>query len=82
MFVSEVVTKPRYVEGRKFFERTVKSKFDKADITIRTVYMDGKPLLKEYTFDNDSVMKNIWKSMRKGYITQDMTLDKKLNIIV
>jgi len=82
MFVSEVVTSPRYVEGRKFIERIVKSKFDKADVTIRTVFMDDKPLIKEYTFENESVLKNIWKSMRKGYITQDMTLDKKLNIIV
>lgn len=82
MFVSEVVTSPRYVEGRKFIERTVKSKFDKANVTIRTVFMDDKPLIKEYTFENDSVLKNIWKSMRKGYITQDMTLDKKLNVIV
>ncbi len=82
MFVSEVVTSPRYVEGRKFVERTVKSKFNKANVTIRTVFMDGKPLIKEYTFENDSVLKNIWKSMRKGYITQDMTLDKKLNVIV
>lgn len=82
MFVSEVVTSPRYVEGRKFIERTVKSKFNKANVTIRTVFMDDKPLIKEYTFENDSILKNIWKSMRKGYITQDMTLDKKLNVIV
>lgn len=82
MFVSEIVSSPRYVEGRKFIERTVKSKFDKADVTIRTVYMNDKPILKEYTFENDSVLKNIWKAMQKGHITQDMTLDKKLNVIV
>lgn len=82
MFIKEIIAEPRFVDGRKFVERTIQSKFDKGDVIIRTVYMDDKPLLKQYTFENDNVLKNIWKSMRRGQVTQDMTLDKKLNIIV
>ena len=31
MFVNEVVTSPRYVDGRTFIEKTVNSKFKKGD---------------------------------------------------
>ena len=82
MFVNEIISSPRYVEGRKFIERTIKSKFDKANVSIRTVYMDDNPILKAYTFENNNMVRNIWKSLQKGYITQDRTLDKKLNVIV
>lgn len=82
MFVDEIISSPRYVEGRKFVERTIKSKFDKANVSIRTVYMDDNPILKAYTFENNNMVRNIWKSLQKGYITQDRTLDKKLNVIV
>ena len=82
MFVDEIISSPRYVEGRKFVERTIKSKFDKANVSIKTVYMNDKPILKEYTFENNNMVKNIWKSLQKGYITQDRTFDKKLNVIV
>ena len=75
MFVNEVTSSPRYVEGRKFIERTIKSKFDKANVSIRTVYMDDNPILKAYTFENNNMVKNIWKSLQKGYITQDRTFD-------
>lgn len=82
MFVNEVISSPRYVEGRKFIERTIESKFDKANVSIKTVYMNDKPILKEYTFENDNIVKNIWKSVQKGHIVNDRTLDKKLNVIV
>ena len=82
MFVNEIISSPRYVEGRKFIERTIESKFDKANVSIKTVYMNDKPILKEYTFENDNIVKNIWKSVQKGHIINDRTLDKKLNIIV
>ena len=82
MFVNEIISNPRYVEGRKFIERTIESKFDKANVSIRTVYMDDNPILKAYTFENNNMVKNIWKSLQKGYITQDRTFDKKLNVIV
>lgn len=82
MFVNEIISSPRYVEGRKFVERTIKSKFDKANVSIRTVYMDDEPILKAYTFENNNTVKNIWKSLQKGYTTQDRTFNKKLNVIV
>lgn len=82
MFINEIISSPRYVEGRKFVERTIKSKFDKANVSIRTVYMDDEPILKAYTFENNNMVRNIWKSLQKGYITQDRTLNKKLNVIV
>ena len=82
MFVNEVTSSPRYVEGRKFIERTIESKFDKANVSIKTVYMNDKPILKEYTFENDNIVKNIWKSVQKGHIVNDRTFDKKLNVIV
>ena len=82
MFVDEIISSPRYVEGRKFVERTIKSKFDKANVSIRTVYMDDNPILKAYTFENNNMVRNIWKSLQKGYTTQDRTFDKKLNVIV
>ena len=82
MFVNEIISSPRYVEGRKFIERTIESKFDKANVSIKTVYMNDKPILKEYTFENDNIVKNIWKSVQKGHIINDRTLDKKLNVIV
>lgn len=82
MFVNEIISSPRYVEGRKFIERTIESKFDKANVSIKTVYMNDKPILKEYTFENDNIVKNIWKSVQKGHIVNDRTLDKKLNVIV
>lgn len=82
MFVNEITSSPRYVEGRKFIERTIESKFDKANVSIKTVYMNDKPILKEYTFENDNIVKNIWKSVQKGHIVNDRTFDKKLNVIV
>ena len=82
MFVDEIISSPRYVEGRKFIERTIESKFDKANVSIKTVYMNDKPILKEYTFENNNMVKNIWKSLQKGYTTQDRTFNKKLNVIV
>lgn len=82
MFVSEVISSPRYVEGRKFVEKTVNSKYNKGDVSIRTVYMNDKPIMKEYIFENADYLKKIWKSLQKGYITQDMTLDKRLNVVV
>ena len=37
MFVNEIISSPRYVEGRKFIERTIESKFDKANVSIKNV---------------------------------------------
>lgn len=69
MFINEVVSKPRFVEGRKFIDRTIKSKFKKAEVTITTTYMNDKPLLKKYIFDSPSFQKQVWKSIRTNKIS-------------
>lgn len=83
MFVNEVISKPRVLDGRKFVERTINSKFDKGTVTITTIYMDDKPFMKQYLFDGENVMKSFWKSVvpQKDRV-QSMVYDKNLNIIV
>ena len=66
MFVNEIITNPVVVEGRKFVERTINSEFKKGKATITTTYMDGKPLLKKYSFSNGSQMKNAWKKVENN----------------
>ena len=82
MFIKKIVSEPRIVEGRRFVEETIVSKFKKGQISIRTTYMDGKPLLKQYELEDRTLLKNVWKSMKKGHETSEMVLDKTLNIIV
>lgn len=80
MFIEERISKPAYVEGRRFFDRTIKSKFNKGTVQITTTYMDGKPLTKQYIFEGESLIKNVWKQIQKRKITEQI-LDKKLNVI-
>lgn len=61
MFIEEIIGSPSYVEGRKFVERTIKSKFKRGEVAITTTYMDNKPLVKRYSFSGDERMKNVWK---------------------
>lgn len=82
MFIKKIVSEPRFVEGRRFVEETIISKFNKGQVSIRTTYMDGKPILKQYELEDKCILKNVWKSMKKGHETGEMVLDKTLNIIV
>jgi hypothetical protein len=66
MFINEVVTSPILVEGRKFIERTINSEFKNGKASITTTYMDGKPLLKKYSFSNGNQMKNVWKKVENN----------------
>lgn len=61
MFLGVSTTKPAYVEGRKFVEKTVRSRFEKGDISITTTYMDDRPLLKVYDIFGERFIKNVWK---------------------
>lgn len=81
MFISEVTSLPRYVEGRKFVERTIKSKFKKGDVSITTIYMNDRVLLKKYLFDTPTILKNIWKSFQKPKI-EEITVDKVNNKVL
>lgn len=74
MFIEAVTSKPAYADGRKFMERTIKSKFKKGDVSITTTYMDGKPILKKYTFEKDGIIERAWKKVK--------TKNKNLNIVI
>ena len=83
MYIKELpLTAPRYVEGRKFTEKTMVGRYRGTDIQIKTTYMNDRPLLKQYIFENTQYLKNVWKSMKKGFVTEEMTLDKNLNVII
>ena len=74
MFVEEVISKPHFVEGRKFIDRTIKSKFNKGEVQITTTYMDDKPLVKQYIFKGNNILKHYWKNMR-NMVVQNGKLD-------
>lgn len=76
MFIREIHFGPRYVDGKKFAERTIRSKFDKGNVEITTVFMNDKPLLKQYTFDTPNAIKTFWKSMRKDGNISEVVVNK------
>ena len=81
MFINEITSLPRYVEGRKFVERTIKSKFKKGDVSITTIYMNDRPLTKNYIFETKNIIKNVWKSMQKPKV-EEVVIDKENNRIL
>ncbi len=81
MFINEITSLPRYVEGRKFVERTIKSKFKKGDVSITTIYMNDRPLTKNYVFETKNIIKNVWKSMQKPKV-EEVVIDKENNKIL
>ena len=81
MFINEITSLPRYVEGRKFVERTIKSKFKKGDVSITTIYMNDRPLTKNYVFETKNIIKNVWKSMQKPKV-EEITVDKVNNKVL
>ena len=72
---------PRYVDGRKFVKQAMLGKYKGVDITVRTIYMDDKPLLKQYTFDAPNIIKNFWKSMKHKDVTE-VSVKKGLDVTV
>lgn len=81
MFINEITSLPRYVEGRKFVERTIKSKFKKGDVSITTIYMNDRPLTKNYVFETKNIIKNVWKSIQKPKV-EEVVIDKENNKIL
>lgn len=61
------------VDGRKFLERTIESKFGDRKVAITTISMDNKPFVKKYVFDEPNVIKNYWKSLTKGTVDSHRT---------
>lgn len=75
------LTEPRYVEGRKFVESTMLGKYKDVDISITTIFMNDKPLMKQYTFDAPNILKHFWKTMKHGDVTE-VTVEKGLDVKV
>ena len=46
MFIRETIIGPRIVEGRKFLERTIESRFGDREVSITTISMDNNLLLR------------------------------------
>ena len=65
MYINSKTTKPIYVDGRTFVERTINSKFNKGNVSITTTYMDGKPLIKRYALCGENKVKNVWKTVNR-----------------
>ena len=61
MFVKEIISTSKIVDGRKFFERTIQSQFKQGNVSITTIYMDNKPILKNYVFQSKDALKHILK---------------------
>lgn len=73
MFIRETIIGPHMVDGRKFLERTIESKFGDRKVAITTISMDNKPFVKKYVFDEPNVIKNYWKSLTKGTVDSHRT---------
>jgi formate-dependent nitrite reductase cytochrome c552 subunit len=82
MFIKETCSGPKIVEGRKFLERTIESKFDKANVTITTVHMDDEPLLKQYTFDFKDKITTFWKNLKRESNIKKLTVEKHVDTMI
>ena len=80
MFIRETIIGPRIVEGRKFLERTIESRFGDREVSITTISMDNKPFVKKYIFNEPDVIKNYWKSLTKGAVDSHRTWKNTQNI--
>ena len=79
MFVNEIVTSPSYVDGRTFVENTVNSKCRNGDVSITTILMDNKPIIKKYTFTGMDRVRHFWKSLLSK---ETIETTKRLNTLV
>ena len=81
MFINEVITIPKYVDGRKFVERTINSKFNKGNVSITTIYMNDEPIAKQYVFDMVNKLSHFWKSLKKESNVKELTVYKPFDKI-
>ena len=63
MFINEVTMLPRMVDGRRFVEHTINSKFERGNVSITTIKMNDKPILKNYVFDGPDAIRTFWKDL-------------------
>ena len=64
MYIKAIDMLPRYVDGKKFTEHTLIGKYKGYDLKCTTVYMNDKPLHKEWEIKGLNFVKNIWKSLK------------------
>jgi len=82
MFIKEIISEPHIVDGRTFVERTIKSKFKDVDTHITTIFMDNKPIVKQYLFENEHMRKYYWKVFEgQKHRIPPMTYVKKLDVM-
>ena len=70
MFISEIKSGTHIIDGRRFTENTVTNQFNKARVSITTVYMDKKPILKKYIFDSDNKIRHFWKNLKTKTVNE------------
>lgn len=61
MFIKAINMLPRFVEDRRFTERTLIGKYKDYDLKCTTVFMNDKPLIKKWEISGDSFVKDLWK---------------------
>lgn len=64
MFIKAINMLPRYVEGRRFTERTLIGKYKDYDLKCTTVFMNDKPLIKKWEISGDSFVKDFWRGIK------------------
>ena len=80
MLIKQIMSEPVCIDGRRFVENKSKHLFKGKEVLINTMYMDDKPILKEYLIKEEWGFRKFLKHLRRGTtVVQD--LDKNLNII-
>ena len=81
MYVSEVTSKPRIVDGKKFVETTVKGEYRGKSMDLTTIYMNDKPIIKTWKIQDGEKTINLWYAMKE--LVKERALRKnRLNVIV
>jgi hypothetical protein len=76
MFIEAITSVPKVVDGRVFIEKTLKGKYKGSEITATTIFMDGKPILKQYFVDGEKTLRNVTKRLNKKPDVEDITVNK------
>lgn len=64
MYIRAINMLPKYVEGRIFTERTLIGKYRDYDLKCTTVFMNDKPIGKQWEIKGDQFVKNMWKRIK------------------
>lgn len=64
MYIKAITMLPKYVDGRVFTERTLIGKYRDYDLKCTTVFMNDKPIGKQWEIKGDQFVKNMWKRIK------------------